>query len=235
MTVIRRLLMGQGAKRALSNSSVRSRYDFYDLVCKTPTHPREPIEAVLMSESQLKALRKHTKTTYEGNYAMDKELSAEERIAKVFGGRIKGESPRATSRLNRGEPRIIAGVTVPDKPPEPDNCCMSGCANCVWEIFNEDVKYWNDKRKEAAAKLKKHGGRWPEDFHAPIKYLAKENLPESLLNKGYDVDKEKSTQEGDEMWGNVPVSIRVFAETEKRLKEKHKNRLKFNNRESVAV
>lgn len=196
-------------------------YAFYDLVCRTPTHPREPIEALLMTKNDLKKLKMETKTTFEGNYSIDESVSAEERIAKVFGGRIKGDSPQSSSRISRGESRVIAGITVPDKPPEPDNCCMSGCINCVWELFNDDLKHWNDKRKEAAEILKTKGGKWPEDFHPPVKFLAKENLPESIANdKLFD----SSAQGKDDEWGNVPVSIRVFAQTEKRMKEKRKRR-----------
>lgn len=117
---------------------------------------------------------------------------------------------------------MIAGVTVPDKPTEPDNCCMSGCINCVWELFNDDLKHWNDKRKEAALKLKQKGGRWPEDFHAPVKYLDRGNLPKSLANA--DVSEENEKPDLD-VWGDVPVSIKVFVETEKKMKARRKEEL----------
>lgn len=208
--------------RALSKSSKNIQsYSFYDLVCRTPTHPREPIEAMLMSERALKQLKKNTKTTFEGNYAIDSSISPEEKIAKVFGGRIKGESPQSSSRVNVGEPRVIAGITVPDKPIEPDNCCMSGCINCVWELFNDDIKHWDKKRKEAAEHLKVKGGKWPENFHAPVKYLDKSNLPDSMANTDKPVDEEGGN--GD-VWGDVPVSIKVFVETEKKMKAKKRRR-----------
>lgn len=196
-----------------------SKFAFYDLVLRTPTHPKMPIEALLMKPRDLEKLRGQTKTTFEGNYSLD-GLTPEERIAKVFGGRIKGEGRVSSSRMNIGQPRIIAGVTVPDKPSEPDNCCMSGCINCVWEIYNDDVKDWNDRRKLAAGKLKEQGGVWPADFHPPVKFLNKENIPEELAAK---VDPEK-VSEVEESWGDVPVAIRVFAQTEKRLKAKRMRR-----------
>lgn len=208
--------------RQLSVSLRRSnKFSFYDLVVDTPSHPEQPIEALLMKESELKELRKTSKTTFEGNYSLD-NLSAEERISKVFGGRIKGEAPKPSSRFEVGEPKIIAGVEVPDKPIEPDNCCMSGCINCVWELYNDDIKDWNSKRKLAAEKLNKVGGRWPENFHAPIKILKDENLPLSLA--GSPAKQKLLQDDGDNLdpWGNVPVSIRVFAETEKRLKSKRR-------------
>lgn len=198
------------------------KYAFYDLILRTPGHPKEPLEASLMSKKDLADLKSKTSNTFEGNYSIDETLTPEERIQKVFGGRIKGEAPKSSSRITRGEPRIIAGVTVPDKPNEPDNCCMSGCINCVWELFNEDIKDWNDKRQEAAIKLHEKGGIWPEDFYPPIQFLSKENVPPSLA---YKLEKQPENAQGDkrteqESWGNVPVTIRVFAEMEKKMKAK---------------
>ena len=51
---------------------------------------------------------------------------------------------------------------------------MSGCINCVWELFDEDLKDWDAKRKQAAERLVSRGGRWPENFHPPLKHLKRE-------------------------------------------------------------
>ncbi|KAI5949228.1 hypothetical protein KGF57_004826 [Candida theae] len=212
--------------RQISKAETK-KYSFYDLVLRTPSHPRHPIEASLMRDSELRELKKHTKVRFEGNYSLDPNISAEERIAKVFGGRIKGEDRQASSRIERGEPKVIAGVTVPCRPPEPDNCCMSGCINCVWELFQDDLNEWNEKRDKAARKLVANGGRWPENFNPPLKLLKRENYPPSLA----DLPDSKLTPERvegtvqDETWGDVPVSIRVFTQAEKRIKARHKQRL----------
>ena len=86
---------------------------------------------------------------FEGNTS-DIETSEEERLTRVFGGRLKGEPPRSTSRIDVGSCRKIAGIDVPEKPKEPNNCCMSGCTNCVWELYNDDIRYWKRQRKLAA-------------------------------------------------------------------------------------
>lgn len=190
----------------------------------TPTKPREPIEASLMSAKDLRKLKASTKTTFEGNYSLD--VPAAERIEKIFGGRIRGDTRRSSSRLTRGEPRKIAGITVPDKPPEPDNCCMSGCINCVWEMYRDDIKEWTAKRHEAAAKLNEQGGDfiWPKDFYPPLRYLNEKHVPAELKEEKHKREQESKAPEKakkaeeDASWENVPVAIRVFAEAEKKIK-----------------
>src|SRR5687768_17770219 len=39
-------------------------------------------------------------------------------------------------------------------PEEPDNCCMSGCVNCVWDLFREDMEEYTAKKSEGEARLK---------------------------------------------------------------------------------
>ncbi|CAK7903281.1 hypothetical protein CAAN1_07S06722 [[Candida] anglica] len=202
---------------------VLNKYKFYDLVAATYSHPSEPLEAMKSIFAREKhgegALDSTTKrASFKGNYQLD-GLSGEERIAKIFGGRIKGESPRSSSRILRGEPITIAGVKVPPKPIEPDNCCMSGCVNCVWELFNDDLKDWKSKRAEAAKQLVKKGGRWPENFYAPVYLLNKENLPRSIAT---DEKKQEDLSKKEDGWGEVPVTIKVFAEMERKLKQKRK-------------
>ena len=42
-------------------------------------------------------------------------------------------------------------------PPEPQNCCMSGCANCVWVAYAEEIaKILNDGGIKAKEKIFEH-------------------------------------------------------------------------------
>lgn len=188
-----------------------SNYSFYDLVLVGSSGKNlENLPSSLKTSDDAKSVLQSNQLQDEKG---PENLTAEERIRKVFGGRIKGEDRVSSSRILMGEPRIIAGVKVPDKPQEPDNCCMSGCINCVWEIYNDDIKDWEAKRRLAAGKLVKKGGIWPADFYPPVKLLRPENLPESLRGKNID-----NKEQDDGAWNRVPVEMRVFAELEKKIK-----------------
>lgn len=174
-------------------------------------------------------------------------------MQKVFGGRVEGSGAReSSSRRDKGEARMIAGVLVPDRPKEPDNCCMSGCVNCVWEQYNDDVKDWRKIRTKAAEELNKTQEQWPADFHPPLKALEFKNVPRELRRVKRTMEAGKKTKlsssayfpsvgkpgaqnleagkdihdDDDDDWGNVPVAIRVFAETERLMKKKKLEKLK---------
>ncbi|EDO14479.1 hypothetical protein Kpol_242p2 [Vanderwaltozyma polyspora DSM 70294] len=132
---------------------------------------------------------------FEGN-SSEIQGTAEERMTKVFGGRLKGEAPVSTSRMLTGGYKVIAGIKVPSKPVAPDNCCMSGCVNCVWELYNDDVRFWRGKRKEAVKKITGTNEIWPTNWDPPLALLEMRNLPELLR-------KEKSSQLQDSLKSNV--------------------------------
>ncbi|QEU61171.1 hypothetical protein KDRO_E00430 [Kluyveromyces lactis] len=134
---------------------------------------------------------KPVQMTFEGN-TEGVYGSEEERMRSVFGGRLKGEPPRSTSRFLTSENmREIAGVKVPSKPIEPDNCCMSGCVNCVWELYNDDLKDWKSKKREAVKAISGTDEVWPADFHPPLKELDMRNVPKSLHKKKEKLEKMK--------------------------------------------
>jgi hypothetical protein len=37
------------------------------------------------------------------------------------------------------------GVELSEPPPQPTNCCDSGCIGCVWETYCAEVAYWRDE------------------------------------------------------------------------------------------
>jgi hypothetical protein len=137
--------------------------------------------------------------------------TAQEKARIVFGTRLAGPSDRA-ERLkalkNRSD--YIGGVLVPPMPEEPDNCCMSGCVNCVWDLFREDMEEYTAKKSEGEARLK-----------AARSMDADGGGSQGGL--GVNVGDTKIAKDlwDDDVFKNVPVGIREFMKQEKRLKEQH--------------
>ncbi|KAJ4150387.1 hypothetical protein LMH87_011139 [Akanthomyces muscarius] len=69
--------------------------------------------------------------------------TAAERARVIFGSRLLGPAERADRAAGRqAKSTTVAGVRVPPQPEEPDNCCMSGCVNCVWDLYREEMEEW---------------------------------------------------------------------------------------------
>lgn len=150
-----------------------------------------------------------------------------ERAKTIFGGRLAGEKTKSSlssSRYASQSDKVfnIAGVLVPAaRPKEPDNCCMSGCVNCVWELYNDDLNYYKQQRRLAARALIKKGGIWPLELNPPVRLLPNENLPEKLHKKENTVDADQDEDSESIRWESV--SMLAFADFEKKIRNKHKN------------
>ncbi len=133
---------------------------------------------------------------------------------------------------------LVAGVWVPPRPDEPDNCCMSGCVNCVWDRYRDELEEWAAARKEADRAVRKEKGyeqskkrRKQTSLSGTEPMLGEvvkgaENTTTSMdddgggseTNWGTGLDADFTSEE---LFKGVPVGIREFMKQEKRLKEKH--------------
>ncbi|MCJ1384130.1 hypothetical protein MMC17_007246 [Xylographa soralifera] len=121
----------------------------------------------------------------------------------VFGSRLVGPARR---REIESQSTSIAGILVPPRPQEPDNCCMSGCVNCVWDLYRDDVEEWAAKSREA--RMKEVQARGSEGSG-------------SIDDDGGGSETNWTQAESQDLFADVPIGIREFMRTEKLLKERH--------------
>ena len=92
---------------------------------------------------------------------------------------------------------------------------MSGCVNCVWDAYREEVEVWAEERRkrihDEIFSAKGRGSR-DEDGDGGDGHVGE--LDEPGIGFGdLDLDNEA-------MFEGVPVGIREFMNTEKRLRER---------------
>jgi hypothetical protein len=145
----------------------------------------------------------------------------EETLAKariVFGSKLAGPAERR--KEIEAASTTVAGIMVPPRPEEPDNCCMSGCVNCVWDIYRDEMEEWAAKSAEARAKM--HAQR--EEGQAIGTMLAGKGIPShvatSMDDDGGSEKNWTSAGSQESLFDDIPVGIREFMKTEKRLKQK---------------
>ncbi|CAJ2504748.1 Uu.00g121420.m01.CDS01 [Anthostomella pinea] len=163
--------------------------------------------------------------------------SAQEKARIIFGSRLAGPAERA-ERLDaiRNRSTIVAGVLVPPRPEEPDNCCMSGCVNCVWDRYRDDMEGF------VAASTKAERAMQAQRSQGPVGVLGSVSAVKGMPGPGaasmdedgggsetnWQADMKRADRPkivkdlwDDDLYKNVPVGIREFMKQEKRLKEKH--------------
>jgi hypothetical protein len=162
-----------------------------------------------------------------------------------FAPSLAGPAERAErlARLRR-ESRLVAGVLVPPRPEEPDNCCMSGCVNCVWDRYRDEMEEWAGLSAEAERRLKAmeagaevgvteeciEGVERGRGMELGVHEEVLERMDQDGGGSGFYPYLGGGLEGGgriakdfwdEELYKNVPVGIREFMKQEKRLKEKH--------------
>jgi hypothetical protein len=147
----------------------------------------------------------------------------EETLAKariVFGSKLAGPAERR--KEIEAASQKIAGVIVPPRPEEPDNCCMSGCVNCVWDLYRDEMEEWAAKSAEARARIQAQR----EEGKGTGTMLAGKGTPSHVATSmdddggGSEANWGPTDTEGS-LFDDIPVGIREFMKTEKRLKQKN--------------
>ena len=179
-------------RRFKSSSAPESEYidDYYSLLLSQPLSRTAPD-----TRTKSTAGNPHPTNYRESNIA---------KARVVFGSRLAGPAERRQELDAKS--KLVAGMLVPPRPTEPDNCCMSGCVNCVWDIYRDDLEDWATKSK--AARMKELQARGSESV-------------QSMDDDGGGSETNWSLGEGEDLFAGVPVGIREFMRTEKMIKERH--------------
>ncbi|KAF2133373.1 hypothetical protein P153DRAFT_282060 [Dothidotthia symphoricarpi CBS 119687] len=144
--------------------------------------------------------------------AQKEEILAKQRL--VFGSK---PGVRERRKAIDAASHNIAGIIVPPKPSEPDNCCMSGCVNCVWDMYRDEMEEWAEKSTKArvAMQARRKNGEEVAEKGAP-------NLVAVSMDDDGGGSETNWGEETRDLFEDVPVGIREFMKTEKKLKQRHK-------------
>lgn len=188
--------------RRFHTSSIRLRnpYYVYDLMARQPIGPQEQVTNY------------GTHVMFDPSVNRSNETMAE-RARRVFGSLGSREASRIEAE-KKGI--VVCGIKVPQRPEEPTNCCMSGCVNCVWELYKDEVEEWKHMVSMARKELLKpenRGRPWPAQLGTPPDGRSTNSKADT---KAVDVDDFDDGLDG---------GIRVFIQTEKRLRERKQAQL----------
>lgn len=154
------------------------------------------------------------------------DLTKEERARRLFGS-IQGSGyHRTVTDKPDASWRTINGVPVPPRPAEPDNCCMSGCVHCVWDDYRDDVEAWAARVHEAQSRSPNRTAEGPKmNLARPEVHEASGSMDddgggsESLWTTPSSPENEE-----DILFAGIPVGIREFMLTEKRIRDRKRAR-----------
>lgn len=100
---------------------------------------------------------------------------------------------------------------------------MSGCVHCVWDDYRDDMEEWADRLQKARAKGGLPSNKGTDPRQAPRAEVDSASM--SMDDDGGGSETNWSmplTGSGeDDLFAGIPVGIREFMKTEKRLRQKH--------------
>ncbi|KAI4833657.1 hypothetical protein E4T44_09299 [Aureobasidium sp. EXF-8845] len=187
---------------------------YYADILSSRQNPSDKTPPTTTSKDQPQPTTPTTPASAESLEAIREETLAKARI--VFGS--SGSSRRERKSDIALASKEIAGIKVPPKPKEPtgDDCCMSGCVNCVWDIYREEFEVWSAAVKSAREKMvAMQKGADASPGAATASSVDDDGGGSEALWIQEDAGEEKK-----DPFADVPVGMREFMRIEKMLKEK---------------
>ncbi|KAK4052592.1 hypothetical protein OIO90_004220 [Microbotryomycetes sp. JL221] len=137
--------------------------------------------------------------------------------------------------------RQFLGVALPIKPPPPgpEECCQSGCATCVYDIYLESIENWHEQvsasKVQVLDKLRRDAAHlvssistaprdWPEDIFGTWdpQELKQDASNSTTSTNAIEQAKVKAEKELERTRASLDPALRAFLEMEARLKKKAK-------------
>ncbi|SPO32416.1 related to ABC1 - ubiquinol--cytochrome-c reductase complex assembly protein [Ustilago trichophora] len=122
-------------------------------------------------------------------------------------------------------PTLIRGIIIPLKPPPPgpEECCMSGCAHCAYDIYAEDLEDFHARLSSVRTQLSQLEPRvkreeWRSDLLG--------EFPEDVEEGDNEDMKERAQKEVDRVIGDLDPTMRAFLEMERKLKKQEREKAK---------
>ncbi|CAE6465657.1 unnamed protein product [Rhizoctonia solani] len=82
---------------------------------------------------------------------------------------LKAATDVITPSTNEPKAIYLGGIKIPQrpKPPESDECCMSGCAVCVYDLYLSSLDDYKKEARSVRGRLRERSipiHKWPEDL-----------------------------------------------------------------------
>ncbi|KAG8698571.1 hypothetical protein FRC11_014336 [Ceratobasidium sp. 423] len=107
---------------------------------------------------------------------------------------LKAATDAITPSASTSKDIYLGGIKIPQKPkpPESDECCMSGCAVCVYDLYLSALDDYKKEARAVRSQLRERSvpvDKWPEDLQEQErKDASADKKDEEVGLEGLDMD-----------------------------------------------
>ncbi|TKY85964.1 hypothetical protein EX895_004789 [Sporisorium graminicola] len=128
-------------------------------------------------------------------------------------------------------PTTIRGIVIPLKPPPPgpEECCMSGCAHCAYDIYAEDLEDFHSRLSAVRTQLAQLSPPvTQEEWRADLlgNYPSEGESAERGIVGSEEEMRERAQREVDRVISDLDPTMKAFLEMERKLKKSEREKAK---------